>query len=299
LRSQAGERQSAVMMRRRLPGFRRSSFLHVLCILLHFAAPPGWAAEASPAAVAAFNAYVSPVESRLAQQHRSRSGFLTPVASAPQSEARLRSGELIVERLTPSAGVALPGAMLYHWRGTAFAPGATAADFERLMKDFNGYPQQFYPQVVQARVLVQDGDHLQASMRIREQHVVTVVLDTAYDITFGRLDATHGYSLSRSTRISEISSPGTHAEHVLDAGEEHGFLWRLNTYWSYEERDGGLYMQIESISLTRSIPAGLGWAIGPYAESIPRESLEFTLRAICKALRSDSRIGAPGGSKRK
>ena len=71
-------------------------------------------------------------------------------------------------------------------------------------------------------------------------------MDTTYDVTFGRLDARHGYSISRSTRISEIDSPGTPKERALSDGEEHGFLWRLNTYWSYEERDGGLYMQIES-----------------------------------------------------
>ncbi len=122
-------------------------------------------------------------------------------------------------------------------------------------------------------------------MRVRQQHVLTVVMDTAYDIIFGRLDARHGYSISRSTRISEIDSPGTSAEHALNASEEHGFLWRLNTYWSYEERDGGLVMQIESVSLTRSIPRGLGWAIGPFVESVPRESLEFTLRSTCNALR--------------
>ena len=92
--------------------------------------------------------------------------------------------------------------MLHHWRGTAFAPGAKAADFERLMKDFNAYPQHFSPQVLQARVLAQQGDRLQASMRVRQQHVITVVMDTAYDITFGRLDAQHGYSISQSTRIA-------------------------------------------------------------------------------------------------
>jgi galactose mutarotase-like enzyme len=95
----------------------------------------------------------------------------------------------------------------------------------------------------------------------------------------------HGYSLSRSTQISEIAAAGTASERALSAGEEHGFLWRLNTYWSYEERDGGLYMQIESVSLTRSIPLGLGWAIGPFVEKVPRESLEFTLDSTCKALR--------------
>jgi hypothetical protein len=134
-------------------------------------------------------------------------------------------------------------------------------------------------------VLTQQDDRLQAWMRVRQHHVLTVVMDTTYDIAFGRLDPQHGYSISRSTRISEIDSPGTSKERALGAAQEHGFLWRLNTYWSYVERDGGLYMQIESVSLTRSIPPGLGWALRPFVESVPRESLEFTLRSTCNALR--------------
>ncbi len=170
---------------------------------------------------------------------------------------------MIIEKLTPGGEAELPGAMLHDWRGTAFVRGATVADFERLMKNFDAYPQRFAPQVMQTKILTrQDGGepgHFTVSMRVRQHHVITVVMDTTYDTTFGRLDASHAYSISRSTHISEIGSPGTAKEHALSGSEEHGFLWRLNTYWSYEERDGGLYMQIESISLTRSIPAGLGW----------------------------------------
>ena len=153
------------------------------------------------------------------------------------------------------------------------------------MRNFSAYPQTYSPQVLQAKVLTQQGDHYQVKMRVRQQHVLTVVMDTAYEIVFGKLDRRHGYSLSRSTQISEIDAPGTNAERVLNASEEHGFLWRLNTYWSYEERDEGLYMQIESVSLTRSIPNGLGWAVRPFVENVPRESLEFTLRSTCNALR--------------
>jgi hypothetical protein len=131
----------------------------------------------------------------------------------------------------------------------------------------------------------QDPSHFTVTMRVRQHHVITVVMDATYDTTFGRLDALHAYSISRSTRISEIGWAGTAQERALSDGEEHGFLWRLNTYWSYEERNGGLYMQIESVSLTRSIPAGLGWLIRPFLESVPRESLEFTLQAVCNALR--------------
>ena len=284
-----GQSKVLFMTQRKHPEARKFSagfVLWRLIILFVFATAPGQVAgEPAPAAIAAFNTYFGVVESRLAQQHRSQNGFLAPVASGPENEMRLRRGELIVEKLTPATGAELPGAMLHHWRGTAFAPGAKAADFERLMKDFNAYPQHFSPQVVQAKILSQQGDHFQASMRVRQKHVITVVMDTSYDITFGRLDALHGYSISRSTRIAEIDSPGTSRERALNSGEEHGFLWRLNTYWSYEERDGGLYMQIESVSLTRSIPTGLGWAIGPFVGSVPRESLEFTLRSTCNALR--------------
>jgi hypothetical protein len=262
----------------------------ISCGLLILAAAPGNAEGPAPEAVSAFNSLICTVEARLAQQHRSRSAFLAPVASDLQSESRLLRGDLIVEQLTPSTGTVLPGALLHHWRGTAFVSGAKAVDFERLMKDFNAYPQFFSPQVFQARVLTQNQDHFQVWMRVRQQHVITVLMDTTYDVTFGRLDAQHGYSISRSARISEIGSPGTRAERVLNSSEEHGFLWRLNTYWSYEERDGGLYIQIESVSLTRSIPRGLGWVAGPYVESVPRESLEFTLRSTGNALRKQEGI---------
>ncbi|MGA7342971.1 MAG: hypothetical protein WBX18_20385, partial [Terracidiphilus sp.] len=225
------------------------------------------------------------------QQHRSQNGFLALAAPAEQNRILLRKGELLIEELTPSTGAELPGALLHHWRGTAFVPGATAAEFERLLKNFNAYPQFFSPQILEARVLSprgdgqQDGDHFQVLLRVRQRHVITVVLDTTYDIVFERIDAQNGYSTSRSTRISEVGSAGAADEHALDSKQDHGFLWRQNTYWSYEERDGGLYMQIESVSLTRSIPTGLGWAVGPFVKSVPRESLEFTLRSASSALR--------------
>jgi hypothetical protein len=242
-----------------------------------------WAEAAAPSAAAtsAFNSYVSQVENRLEQQHRSPAGFLVP-----EDWKRLRGGEPIIEQITPPSGSDLPAAMLHHRRGTAFVAGAKAADFERLMKDFSAYPKHYSPQVLQARVISHEDDHFQVLMRTRQKHVITVVLDTAFDILFGRLDAQHGYSLSRSTQVQEIESPGSRKERALSPAEDHGFLWRLNTYWSYEERDGGVYMQIESVSLSRSLPAGLGWAIKPFVESVPRESLEFTLQATCKALQA-------------
>jgi hypothetical protein len=238
-------------------------------------------AEPRPEATKGFDADVRTLEARLDEQHRSRASFL-----APEDWERLRRGDLILEHLTESGKKELPGALEHGWRGTAFVAGGTADHFERVMKNLGAYPRVFAPEVLKAKALAgADGDHFQTVMRVKQKHVITVVMDTTYDVVFGRLDAKDGYSLSRSTKMTEIADAGTAEEHALTPEEEHGFLWRLNSYWSYEERDGGLYMQIESISLTRAIPTGLGWVVGPFVESVPRESLEFTLRAVCEAMK--------------
>ncbi len=262
----------------------RGKYIRTLLLLSGMwilAAAPGCSAEEpTPAAVAGFDRYVSEIEARLAEQHQAQGDFLTRMDADPQIETRLHRGEFVFEDLTPSPGVALPGALLHDWRGTAFVRSATTAEFEGLMRNFSVWPQRFAPQVLATQVLAHERDRYQVRMRVRQRHVITVVLDTTYDVTFSRLDARHGYSTSRSTQIDEIGSGGR----ALNPDKEHGFLWRMETWWSYEERDGGLYMQIESVSLTRSIPTGLGWAVGPYVESVPRDSLQFTLRSVRNAL---------------
>jgi hypothetical protein len=263
----------------------RSYFFPICSLLLCgafavLAVPMSLAESPTPAAAAAFNAYKADLEARLARQHQSSATFLGSVLSDPGNLRRLRSGDPIVERIAPPVGAALPGALLHHWRATAFVPLATADDFTRLMQDFVEYPRIHSPQVVGASVLAQGADRYEVLIRLRQRHVFTVTMDTTYEVSFGELDAEHRYSASRSTNVAEIGSRG----HALSAADEHGFLWRQNTYWSCEERDGGLYLQIESVSLTRSIPAGLGWATGRLIERVPRDSLTFTLRATSAAL---------------
>jgi hypothetical protein len=267
----------------------------ILCSLLILAADPACvSSQPAPAAVSAFNSYISTVEARLTQQHRSQNGFIVPVTSAAQSETRLRSEELIVERAQAIRLVrTCPERCCHHWRGTAFAPGAGAADFERLMKDFNALPQTLFSPGASGKSphrtgrSSSGGDAGTPAARHHggDGHLLRHHLTDCW--IRGTDTASPGARESQ-----EIDSPGS----ARRAGtrlpkKEHGFLWRLNTYWSYEERDGGLYMQIESISLTRSIPRGLGWVVGPFVEGVPRESLEFTLRSTCNTLRKLPQTG--------
>lgn len=254
-----------------------------LCLVAACASAHPARSQPAAAAVAGFDQYVSRVEARLDAQHRSDGSFLAPLPAG----ASLAGGSIALEQLTPDGGEELPGALLHHWRGTAFVPGATAAQFEALLRDFAAYPRVFAPQVARASALP-DG---QVKMRVVQKHVITVVLDTTYAVSFGALDPLHRSSASTSTQVSEIANAGTPRERALAPAQAHGFLWQLNTYWSYEQRDGGLYLQIETVSLTRGIPAGLGWAVRPFIESVPRESLAFTLHAASNALRREGNTG--------
>ncbi len=255
-------------------------------LLVVLASPASTPAQTSPPATLAFDRYVHAVEQRLNTQHASPATFL-----APANDQRLHNGEILVEPVHEPTGPAILEAaggntMLHHWRGTAFVPHAHAANFEHLLRDLPAYPQRFSPEVLRAAVLSSNpgGDHLQTALRVRQHHGLTVTLDTTYDLTFSHPNPLRGCSTSRSLRITEIANPNTPAEHPLSPADEHGLLLRLNTYWTWEERPDGLYLQIETVSLSRAIPTGLGWALRPYVDSIPRDSLTFTLRSARNAL---------------
>jgi hypothetical protein len=68
------------------------------------------------------------------------------------------------------------------------------------------------------------------------------------------------------------------------------FTWaRINSCQKFEEKHGGVFIECESISLTRDIPTGLGWLIKPFVTSIPRKSLEMTMGSTQAALMAGGR----------
>jgi len=196
---------------------------------------------------------------------------------------RLRQGEIVIEKQGSGAS-GIPSGLIHDWVGTVLIPKATVAQVLGLVQDYDHSTDHYSPDVMQSRLISRHADDFTAFLRLKKHKVITVVLDTEYNIHYGRLDTTHQYSFSRSTRISEIAEPGTPNEHALPAAKDHGFMWRLNAYWAFEQIDDGVLVECEAISLTRDIPTGLGWMVGPFVNSIPRESLQFTLDATRKAL---------------
>ena len=242
-----------------------------------------------PRSTEAFNEYIAAAEAKIT--HERSSAFLRMEALSPSEKTqfvgRLKRGEIVIGK-EGNGNKDIPGGLIHDWIGTVLIPNTTVAQVIALIRDYNHTATYYSPDVMASRLISANGDDLHVFMRLRKHKVITAVLDTDYDIHYGQIDATHQYSTSRSTRISEIENPGAANEQALPAGHDHGFMWRLNSYWSFEQAGGGVIVQCEAISLTRDIPTGLAWMVSPFVNSIPRESLEFTLGATRAAFVGNS-----------
>ncbi len=241
------------------------------------------AAELRPETVQAFEKYIRETEARLDLRLRPGNRFLW-TDEDPNRLARLRHGQLAVENRGGQDTIAVPGGLIHDWMGAVFIPRATLARTLALMQDYGHNQDHYKPEVLASRLLSRNGNEFKVYLRLMKKKVVTVILDTEYDVHYFPLDAARCHSRAYSTRIAEVENPGKPDERALPPGAGHGFLWRLDTYWRFQARDGGVYVECEAVSLTRAIPAGLGWLIEPIIRSLPRESLANTLLETRTAL---------------
>lgn len=261
----------------------RLRIIVLVAALFTTASVGGAAAELKPATVAAFDRYVRATEARIASEVREEDPFLSvgePGDAGRVSLAELRSGKLAIERLETrenGASIDVPDGLIHHWLGVVFVPGKTLTDAVDLLRNYDRHAEIYRPAVERSRILDQSGNTYRVFLRFFMKKVIAVTINSEHTARFTQVDARRAYSQVTSTRIQEVEDPGTASERELPVGNDGGYLWRINSYWRFLERDGGVYVQCESISLTRGIPFGLAWAVGPFVTSIPRESLAFTL----------------------
>src|SRR5262249_39809425 len=189
--------------------------------------------------------------------------------------------------------IACPGCLVHHWVAVIFIPGARVDDVLNVLEDYDRHATYFAPDVERSKTLSREGDDFRVFLRFRRHKVITVVLNTEHDVHYFRDASNRAHSRSSATRIAEVASAGKPDEKEKTPGDDGGFLWGMETWWRMEERDGGVYVQSEVASLTRDIPTGLGWLIGPFVTTIPRESLTFTLEATRKAVQARANKSQP------
>ena len=238
-----------------------------------------------------FERYVALSDERNAQELRQGAPFLwvdaLPETLRSEKYAAMRRGDVVIERLeTRDKGnlIQCPGGLIHHWVGALWIPGATLAQTLALVQAYDRHVQVYSPFELRSQILERGGDNFKVSIRYLRKKIVTVVLDTVFQIDYHTLDTTHAWSHGRAQSIREIKNHDTPSESYFPEGQGGGYLWGIANYWRFVERDGGTYVQSESISLTTRVPAGLGWLVEPFIKSVPRESIEEILEDTRKGV---------------
>ena len=189
-----------------------------------------------------------------------------------------KPGDIQIAPVVKDGAIDIKSGMIHDWAAGTIVPGKSVEKVLALLQDYANYKNVYAPEIRESRVLGRDGNHWRVYFQIVKKKAFTVIIDGEYEIEYKALSEGRWAVISRATKLSEVEGGK-----ALDPN--HGFLWKLNSYWLIEPRREGVYLECRAMSLTRDIPNGLGWMLRPMVTKLPRESLNFTMEATARSIR--------------
>ncbi len=264
-----------------------------LAILFFLLAPVlSSAVELKPETLHAWGNYVRAAKARMEERASGKAPFLW-VDEERDLAQQVRAGEVLVEPVDGDSPHPVPHGLIHDWIGAVFVPKANLDEVMGVLDDYGHYPDFYKPMVAKSRLLEQTADHEKVTLlMVQKAYSVTGAVETDDEIQIARLGAHRAYSWSISVRVQEIADYGQPSERLLPEDRGPGYVWRTFGITRLEERDGGVYVEIEMTDLSRGIPWEFRWLIQPLAERLPRSMLVTTLQdtreAVCQKIRASS-----------
>jgi hypothetical protein len=266
-------------------------FLSALILLATGGTQNAAAATLQPGTVEAWNRYVTTTETRIARELGNGQGFFVHdfLNDGVQARKQVLAGLVSIGEMCTTDGkgrtIHVPGGLIHHWRASILVPGVTLdALLTRLKNPSEGGPHQ--EDVKTLRVLARQPDRLKLFIAMTRKKIVTVTYHTEHEVVYQRFGPTRASSRSVATKIVEVADAGTAEAQERPQGEDRGFLWRLNSYWRYEQVDGGVIVELESLTLSRDVPLGLRLVVEPLIDRVARESMGRTLENLRRTYRT-------------
>jgi hypothetical protein len=248
------------------------------------------AASLEPVTLKAWDDYVECANRRMEQRLTSGRPFLW-LDEMPDRRARVRAGEVLVLPGSEENPRRVPSGLIHDWIGAIFIPGATLADVMQVVSDYARYKDFYKPTVAESKsIAAEEAADRYSMLLINKTLMLKTAFDTEYESSYIRIDDQRGYSISRTTRVQEVEEYGTPPQRLLRIGEGSGIIWRLFSIARYVERDGGVYVELNAIGLSRDIPASLRWFVQPIVRRVSRGALSTTLQQTEGAVQSSAAL---------
>ena len=246
-----------------------------------------------PQTLRAFETYIRVAEAEMKQTLLGSGSFLWSDSSSERAQ-QVRAGQIVAQFWSDKGPAKIPNGLIHDWIGAAFLPATSLKKTLALIQDYDNHKNIYKPEVIDSKLISHHHNDFKIYLRLLKKKILTVVLDTDHEVHYSSLDPTRWVCRSDTTRIAEVENAGNPKEKVLPPDTGYGFLWRLSSYWRFQERDGGVYLECRAISLTRDVPSGLGWIIHPIIQNLPKESLINTLACTRQALHTSVEGHVPG-----
>lgn len=248
------------------------------------------AAELNSETLAAWNQYIQTQNARVAET--ARSGSFLWSDQSPDRIPRLRDGEVLVASIGDNPK-AVPHGLIHHWIGAVFLADMSLDGVLAVVRDYDKYERFYAPNVVDSTLEHEDGADDAFSLRMLNKTLVAkFALDAEFQTTYTRLGTTRCYSLANSTRIREVDGYGQTDQHELPPDTGRGFIWRLYNIARFEQRNGGVYVEMETVALSRDVPAGLRWLVDPAIRRASKSSIAVSLKKTQEAVLESNQLAS-------
>jgi hypothetical protein len=242
-------------------------------------------AQLTPDTSQAWDDYVKSATQHMEQRLRPGESYLWVDEDADRL-AKVRTGEIVVAPMGEHVPRKVSHGLIHHWVGTVFIANTSLNDVLQVVRDYAKYKDLYQPSVIDSKVIATDPDKDRFSMLLMNRSLILkTAFDADYESCYVRVNDHTVYSISRSTRVQQIEEYGSPSQHVLEEGSGSGIIWRLEGITRYMQRDGGVYVELEALGLSRDIPSALRWFVEPTVRRVSRSSLATSLEQTQKAVR--------------
>jgi hypothetical protein len=246
------------------------------------------AATITPETMQRWDQYVAFAKILLANQ-TTHPDTLLEVECRPHDIEKLKAGNILAVRAENGGMVPVPHGLIHHWIGTVFIPNTDAQSVLNVLQDYDSYSQTYAPAVASSKLLTRKQDDFTYEMRLVEKGFgIKTALIGRFHSHYAQVDDVSGFSATDTEDLAEIDSPGTPAEHRMTTAEAHGFVENVFTVVRYRQRDGGVYLEVETMTLSREIPASVRWFVGPIVQNFSRDVMTDTLTRLRKRVQETS-----------
>lgn len=222
--------------------------------------------------------YIRKADSIMQTRLDGRQPFLW-VDEEPDRRGRLKRGDILVAPFNGHGVQRVANGLIHDWIGAVFIPNATIQGLLAVVHDYDRYKEFYRPVVADSKLLAcTEADQRFFMVWQKRVLFVSAAIEGQYEAHDFAAGARRGYNIANTTQMQEIGDYRQTGEHLLPPGEGNGFIWRLHSIAKYEQRDGGVYLELEAIALTRDIPPSIRWMVGPVVNRLSINSLATSLR---------------------